>query len=106
MLEEEVHRIEEDEAHLEEKIHQEEEEEIADFEMAEEEEHGDPESSGPRGEADTKGPLHWPPLKMLSSLRRTPSSCSRHPNPKIQWLDLTAPGARPVRSQERWPSCA
>ena len=106
MLEEEVHHIEEDEAHLEEEIHQEEEEEIANFEMAKEEERGDPESSGPCGEADTKGILHWPPLKMLSSPRRTPSSCSQHPNLKIQWLDLTAPGVRPVRSQERWPSCA
>ena len=59
MLEEEVRRIEEDEAHLEEEIRQEEEEEIADVEMAEEEEHGDSESSGPHGEADTEGP---PPL--------------------------------------------
>ena len=56
---EEVRRIEEDEAHLEEEICQEEEEEIADIKMAEEEERGDPESSGPHGEADTKGP---PPL--------------------------------------------
>ena len=59
MLEEEVHRVEEDEACLEEEIHQEEEEEIADVEMAEEEECGDPESSGPCGEADTEG---TPPL--------------------------------------------
>ena len=59
MLEEEVHCIEEDEAHLEEEICQEEEEEITDVEMAEEEECSDPESSGPCGEADTKGP---PPL--------------------------------------------
>ena len=59
MLEEEVHCIEEDEAHLEEEIHQEEEEEIADVEMAEEEECSDPESSGPHGEDDTEGP---PPL--------------------------------------------
>ena len=65
MLEEEVRRVEEDEACLEEEIHQEEEirqeeeEEITDVEMAEEEERGDPESSGPRGEADTEGP---PPL--------------------------------------------
>ena len=51
MLEEEVHHVEEDEACQ--------EEEIADFEMAEEEEHDDPESSGPHGEADTEGP---PPL--------------------------------------------
>ena len=64
MLEEEVHHIEEDEAHLEEEIHQEEEEEIcqeeeeeiADIEMADKEERGDPESSGPRGEANTEEP--------------------------------------------------
>ena len=61
MLEEEVCRIEEDEACLEEEIHQE-EAEIADFEMAEEEERGDPKSSGPRGEADTEGP---PPLASI-----------------------------------------
>ena len=62
MAEEEVCRVEEDEARLEEKIHQEEEEEIcqeeeeeiANVEMVEEEEHGDPESSGPRREADTE----------------------------------------------------
>ena len=64
MLEEEVCCIEEDEAHLEEEIHQEEEEEIcqeeeeeiANLEMAKEEERGDPESSGPCGEADIEGP--------------------------------------------------
>ena len=66
MLKEEVCCVEEDEAHLEEEICQEEEEicqeegeEIADIEMAEDEERGDPKSSGPRGEADTEGP---PPL--------------------------------------------
>ena len=71
MLEEEVHHVEEDEAHLEEKICQEEEEEIhqeeeeeeiTDVKMAEEEECGDPEPSGPRGEADTRTPsigLRW-----------------------------------------------
>ena len=99
-------RMLEEEARLEEEIHQEQEEEVTDAEMADEEECGDPEPSGSRGEADTEGPILWPPLKMLSPLRRMPSSCSRHPNPKIQLLDLTAPGARPVRSQERWPSCA
>ena len=52
MLEEEVCCVEEEE------IHQE-EEEITDIEMAEEKEHGDPEPSGPRGEADTEDP---PPL--------------------------------------------
>ena len=62
MVEEEVHRFEEDEAcweeeicqEEEEEICQEEEEEITDVEMVEEEEHGDPESSGPRREADTE----------------------------------------------------
>ena len=59
MLEEEVHHMEEDEAHLEEEICQEQEEEVTDVEMTDEEERGDPEPSGPCGEADTKGP---PPL--------------------------------------------
>ena len=62
MVEEEVRHFEEDEACLEEEIHQEEEEEIhqeeeeeiADVKMAKEEEHGDPESSGPCREADTE----------------------------------------------------
>ena len=67
MLDEEVHHVEEDEAHLEkeihqeegEEIHQEEEEEIANVKMAKEEEHGNPEPSGPLGEANTGG---LPPL--------------------------------------------
>ena len=59
MLEEEVHHVEEDEACLEEEIRQEREEEVTDVEMTDEEECGDPEPSGPRGEADTEGP---PPL--------------------------------------------
>ena len=48
MVEEELRRIEEDEAR------QEEEEETADIEMVDEEECGNPESSGPRMEANTK----------------------------------------------------
>ena len=59
MLEEEVCHVEEDEACLEEEICQEEEEEITDIEMVGEEERGDPEPSGPCGEADTEG---LPPL--------------------------------------------
>ena len=65
MLEEEVLQIEEDEAHLEEEICQkeeeihQEEEETTDIEVANKEECGDLEPSGPRGEANTKGP---PPL--------------------------------------------
>ena len=104
MLEEEARCMEEDEAHMEEEIRQEqEEEEVTNAEMADEEECGDPEPSTPHGEADTEGPF-WPLLKMLSPLRRMPSSCSQHPNPKIQLLDLTVPGVRPVWSWERWPS--
>ena len=53
MVEEEVHCVEEDEAHQEYEACQE-EEEIADVKMVEEEERGDPESSGPRREADTE----------------------------------------------------
>ena len=59
MLGEEVCCVEEDEARLEEEICQEQEEEVTDVEMTDEEERGDPEPSGPHGEADTKGP---PPL--------------------------------------------
>ena len=116
MLEEEVRRIEEDEAHLEEKICQEEEEEeicqeeeeeIVDVEMAREEECGDPESTGPRGEADTEDP---PSIGLRRRGRLPRGGCSphasQHPNPKIQRLDLTAPGVRPARSQERWPTYA
>ena len=97
--------MQEEEAHLEEEISREqEEEEVTDAEMVDEEEHGDAEPSGPHGRLIPRVPLLWPPLKMLSPLRRMPSSCSWHPNPKIQLLDLTAPGARPVWSRERWPS--
>ena len=53
-------QMQEEEAHLEEEIPQEqEEEEVTDVEMVDEEERGDPEPSGPSGEADTEGP---PPL--------------------------------------------
>ena len=48
MVEEELHRIEEDE------VHQKEEEETADVEMVNEEERGNPLSSGPHMEANTK----------------------------------------------------
>ena len=106
MLEEEPRHVEEDEARMEEEICQEQEEEVTDAEMADEEEHSDPKPSAPMGRLIPRAPLLWPPLKMLSPPRRMPSSCSWHPNPKIQLLDLTAPGARLVRSRERWPSCA
>ena len=53
-------QMQEEEAHLEEEIsHKPEEEEVTDAEMVDEEERGDPEPSGPHGEADTEGP---PPL--------------------------------------------
>ena len=51
MLEEEVHRIEEEEAHQDQPNIG---EEPANIKMVNEEEHGDPESSGPPMEADTK----------------------------------------------------
>ena len=96
-------RMQEEEACQEEETSQEqEEEEVTNAEMVDEEERGDAEPSDPQGAADTEGIPLWIPLVMLSPLRRMPSSCSRHPKPKIQPLDLTAPGARPVRSQERW----
>ena len=98
--------MQEEEAFLEVEICQEQEEEVTDVEMADEEERGDPEPSGPMGRLIPRVPLLWPPLKMLSPPRRMPSSCSQHPNLKILLLDLTAQGARPVRSRKRWPSCA
>ena len=52
--------MQKEEARLEEEIsHEQEEEEVTDAEMVDEEERSDPEPSGHRGEADTKGP---PPL--------------------------------------------
>ena len=99
MVKEELCRIEEDKAHQEE-----EEEETANVEMVDEEECGNPESSGPRMEADTEDIPHWSPVEILSPLRRKLSSCRKHPNLRIQRLDLTAPGVRPPRSQEGWPS--
>ena len=52
-------QMQEEEACLEEETCQEQEEEVTDVEMADEEERGDPEPSGPHGEANTEGP---PPL--------------------------------------------
>ena len=49
-------QMQEKEAHLEEEIsHELEEEEVTDAEMVDEDERGDPEPSGPSGEADTEG---------------------------------------------------
>ena len=93
-------RMQEEEACQEEEIsHEQEEEEVTDTEMVEEEERGDADAEG---QLILRTSLLWILLVMLSPLRRMPSSCSRHPNPKIQPLDLTAPGVRPVRSRERW----
>ena len=97
-------RMQEEEAHQEEVIYQEqEEEEDADAEMIEEEERGDVEPSGPKGRPVLRTSLLWILLVMPSPLRKTPSSCSRHPNLQIQPMDLTAPGARLVWSLGRWP---
>ena len=112
----EDYRMQEEEACQEEEISLKQEEEVVnDAEMVDEEEHGDPDHSGPREVADTEGPFLWTsskmlaplpqhPLEMLSPPRRTPFSCSWHPNPEIQLLDLTVPGVRPVWSRERWLS--
>ena len=106
MLEEEVHHIEEDKAHLEEEICQEEEEEIADIEMVGEEERGDPKPFGPCGEADTEG---LPPLISAGdavSPEEDALLMQPAPQPEDPVGDLTAPGVRPARSRERWPSYA
>ena len=88
---------------------------LSDAEMIDDEKRGGPEPSGPHEEADMEdppplgpikdaGPTPKHPLEMLSPPRKTPSSCSQHPNPEIQLLDLTAPGARLVWSREKWLS--
>ena len=48
--------------------------------------------------------LRWSPVEIPSPLRRKLSSCRKHPNLRIQQLDLTAPGARPAQSREGWSS--
>ena len=74
--------MQEEEAHQEEEIFpKQEEEEDTDAEMVEEEEHGDAEPSGPQGAAGTEDIPPPDPSGDAVSLRRTPSSCSRHPNP-------------------------
>ena len=97
IVEEEVRHVEEDEA-------RQEEEETADVEMVDEEEHGNPESSGPRMEANTKD---IPPLVSggdTVSPEEEAILLQETPNLRIQQPDLTAPGVRPPWSQERWPS--
>ena len=108
--------MQEEEAHLDEEIsHEQEEEEVTDAEMVDEEEWVILSPLAPMGRLILRAsllwtplrmlaPLLWTPLEMLSPTRRMPSSCSRHPNPKIQLLDLTVPGVRLVWSWERWPS--
>ena len=99
MVEEELHWIEEDEAH------QEEEDETANIKMVNEEERGNPESSGPCMEADAKD---IPPLvsggDTIPPPKRKQSSWMKHPNLRIWQLDLTAPGVRLPWSQEGWLS--
>ena len=74
-------RMQEEEARQEEEIfHEQEEQEDTDTEMVEEGERSDVEPSGSQGVVGTRTPLLSIPLVMLSSLRRMPSSCSRHPN--------------------------
>ena len=101
MVEEEVRCIEEDKAHQEEKA-----EETANIEMVEEEERSNPKFSGPRKKADTKDIPLLSPVGIPSPLSRMLSSCRKHPNLRIQWLDLTAPGVRLPQSWEGWLSYA
>ena len=98
MVEEEAHQIEEEEAGPDQSSPG---EEAADIEMVDQEELGDPESSGPHMEADTKDN---PPVEIPFPQRRKRSSWVKHPNLRIWQLDLTAPGARPPQSQEGWLS--
>ena len=60
----------------------------------------------PVGRPILRASLRWSPPEKPSPQRRMLSSCSKHPNLKIQRLDLTAPGARPAESQGGWPSYA
>ena len=104
-------RMQEEEAHQAETFHEEPEEELLDEEMVEDDDRDDPEPSGPHAEAGKEDPP--PPLEeanlllrnlrvMSSLLRRTPSSCSQHCYLEVPPPDLTAPGARPVRSRGNW----
>ena len=95
--------MQEEEAHQEEVIFQEQEEEEGDDAEIEEEECGDVEPSGPQGVAGTEDiPLLDPTGDAVSPEEDT-FLMSRHPNPQIQPMDLTAPGVRAVQSLGRWP---
>ena len=104
-------RMQEEEARQAETFHEEPKEELLDEEMAEDDDRDDLEPSGPCAEADEEDPLlPWRRrtlllrnLRVMSSLpRRTPSSCSQHCYLEVPPPDLTAPGARPVRSRGNW----
>ena len=96
MVEEEVHQIEEEEAHQDQSGFG---EEAADVKMVDQEECGDPGSSGPHMEADTEDN---PPSASGGDnvpQRKRQSSWVEYPN-----LRITAQGARPPWSQEGWLS--
>ena len=96
-------RMQEEEADQEEEIsHEQEEEEVTDAEMVDEEEDSDPEPSDPHGEGDTEDRPPLDPVGDAVSPEEDAFLMQRHPNPKIQPLDLTAPGARLVWARERW----
>ena len=109
-------QMQEEEARQEEEVpHEQEEEEVTDAEMVDEEEHGDPEPPGPCEEADTEGPPPLDPIEDAGPTPLAPVGDAVSPEedaflmqpasqPGVQLLDLTAPGARPVRSRERWLS--
>ena len=88
MLEEEVCHVEEDEAcleeeaYLDEEICQEEEQEITNIKMAKEEEHSNPKSFGPLGEADTEGPPLLDPIEDAVSPEEDTLLMQPTPQPK------------------------
>ena len=116
-------QMQEEEAHLEEEISwEQEEEEVTDAEMVDEEERGDPEPSGCRGEGDTEGP---PPLvsvegavspkedallMQLASQPEDPAAGSHSPRSKtgtvsgeMAELSLTSP-SQPGPEEDETPS--
>ena len=100
MVEEELRHIEEDEAHQEE----EERRRPPTLRWSMRKSAVIPSPLAPVWRLIPRTSLRWSPVEILSPLRRKQSSWRKHPKLRIQWLDLTAPGARPPRSREGWLS--
>ena len=92
-------QMQQEEACQEEEVPHKQEEEVTDAEMVDEEECGDPEPSGPLEEADTEGPPPLDPVKDAGPTPPAPIGDAVSPEEDaFLLLDLTAPGARLVRS--------